>query len=119
MVDAGEEKTVLRQISFTHPNNTDENLLVEHLNITEIDYHHFDFSNLTQVTTIRAFERIDGINYRLLASRVFPDDYEAGVETVIVVLNGSGNDMKITLQSSIAEGSAKVIPGNVRDDIRL
>ncbi len=119
MVDAGEVKTVLRPILFSHPNTTVETDLVEHIGITEIDYHHFDLTNLTQATTIRAYEKTDGTNYRLLSSRVFPDDYDAGVETIILVLNGSGNDMKITLQSEIAEGSAKDIPGNVRDDIRL
>lgn len=118
MVDAGEIKTVLRDVLFSHPNTTVETILVEHIDITEIDYHHFDLSNLTQITTIRAFEKTDGINYRLLAQKEYPTDFDSGVETVVIILNGAGHDMKITLQSSIAEGSAKNIPGNVRDDLR-
>lgn len=118
MADAGEIKTVLRDVLFSHPNTTVETILAEHLSITEIDYHHFDLSNLLQSTTIRVYEKTDGTNYRLLSQRVYPDDYDDGIKTVVIVLNGGGHDMKITLQSSTSEGSAKSIPGNVRDDLR-
>lgn len=118
MVDAGELKFELRDVLFSHPNTTVETILVEHINITEIDYHHFDLSNLTQSTTIRAFEKTDGTNYKLLAESVYPEDFTDGVQTVVIILNGGGHDMKITLQSAISEGSAKSIPGNVRDELR-
>lgn len=119
MVDAGEVTNVLRAPSFSHPNTTVETDLVEHLLLTELIDHHFDFSNLTQQTTIRVFEKIDGITYRKITTKVFPDDYETGTEGVVVILDGSGQDMKITLQSSIAEGSAKAIEASVRDEIRI
>jgi len=121
MPDVGSITTVLRSISFTHGPGTDEQDLVEHLSITESDDHHFDFSNLSQVnsTTIRVFEKVDGITYRLLGIRIFPDDYDAGIQIVQIILNGAGQDMKITLQSSVDEGSAKTINGTVRDTIRI
>lgn len=118
LVDAGEIKTIVGNVSFSHPNTTVETDLDEHIKLTELDYHTLDFSNLTQITTIRVYEKTDGINYRLLSQRVFPDDYDTGVETIIVILNGGGQDMKITLQSAVAEGSAKSIPGTIRNDIR-
>lgn len=119
MVDAGEITTVLRTILFSHPNTTVETDLVEHLNLEELIDHHLDFSNLAQITTIRVFEKIDGSNYRQISQKVFPTDYEIGTLGVVIILDGSGQDMKITLESSIAEGSAKNIFGSIRDEIRV
>ena len=120
MPDAGENKFVFRSVSLSHPNTVTETDLVEHEGITERDTHHLDFTNLSQVneTTIRVYEKIDGINYRQLSQKIFPTEYETGTEAVIVVLDGAGQDMKITLESSVAEGSAKTIPGTVRDEVR-
>lgn len=120
MPDGGEITTVLRKLTFTHVNGTSETDLVEHLSLTELIDHHLDFSNLNAVnlTTIRAFEKIDGINYRKIGERVFPTDYEPGQTGIIVVLDGAGQDMKITLQSSISEGSNKTIPATTRDTVR-
>ncbi len=75
MVDAGEIKVFFRNVLFFHPNTLDETDLVEHLLFKEKDTHYFDFSNFTQDTTIRVFEKIDGINYRQLSQKVFPTDY--------------------------------------------
>ncbi len=120
MPDAGEQKISFRQVLFSHPNTIVETDLIEHPLHTEIDTHYFDFSNLSQVnkTTIRVYEKTDGINYRLVSQKIFPDNFE-GVQVIIIVLDGGEQDMKITLQSSIAEGSAKDIPGTVRDEIRI
>jgi len=119
MVDAGEITTVLRTVSFTHPITTTETTLVEHSNLTELITHHFDFSNFSEITTIRVFERIDGVNYRQLSKKLFPDDYETGTEAVIIILDGAGQDMKITLQSATVEPGIVTIPGTVRDKIRI
>lgn len=118
MVDAGEITTVFRNIAPSHPNTIAETTLIEHLLLTERDTHHLDFSALTQVTTIRVFERTDGVNYRQLSQRVFPTDYEPGSQLVIIVLDGAAQDMKITLESSVMEGSPTIIPGTVRDELR-
>jgi len=119
MPDVGSITTVLRSVTFSHPNTTAETTLVEHLSTTEIDDHHFDFSNLLQQTTIRVFEKADGVTYRLLSTRIFPDDYDTDVKIAKIILDGAGQDMKITLQSTLAEGSAKEIKGTVRDTIRI
>ena len=121
MPDAGAVDSVIRNVLFTHGPGTDEQDLVEHIGITEIDYHQFDLSNLSQVneTIMRAYEKTDGITYRLLSTRTFPTDYDPGVQTVVIILNGGGQDMKITFQSTVDEGSAKDINGTVRDDLRI
>lgn len=119
MVNLGEVTTVFRNVTFSHPDSILEEVLVEHLNLTQLIDHHFDFSNLTQQTTIRIFEKADGVNYKLLSIRVFPDSYDAGIEIVGIILNGADQDMKITLQSTLAEGSAREIKGTVRDNRRI
>ncbi len=121
MPDAGEITSTLRTVMFIHGPGTNEQLLVEHLSFSEIDDHHFDFSNLSQVnsTIIRTFEKADGVIYRQISRRVFPDDYEQDTQIVRVILNGAGQDMKITLQSLVDEGSGKQINGTVRDEIRI
>lgn len=120
MPDVGSITTVLRSVSFTHPDSTAEEILVEHLSLTELIDHHFDFTNLTQITTIRAFEKADGVVYQQIGEpRVFPDDYGPNTGIVRIVLDGAGQDMKITLQSSVTEGAARIIDGTTRDTIRI
>jgi len=120
MPDVGSVTTVLRSVSFTHDNGTAETILVEHDTLTELIDHHLDFNNIDQITIIRVSEKADGVNYRQIGeSRTFPTDYGTNTKIVRIVLDGAGQDMKITLQSQTAEGSNKTIPGTVRDTIRL
>jgi len=120
MPDVGSITTVLRSVLFTHLNSTSEEILVEHLSLTELIDHHFDFTNLLQQTTIRVFEKADGIVYQQIGDpRIFPDDYGVNTGIVRIVLDGAGQDMKITLQSTLLEGSAKTIDGTTRDTIRI
>lgn len=119
MVDAGEITTVLRRKTFNHPNTTTETDLVEHLLLTEKINHHFSFRNLTQQIKIRTFEKINETDYDQLGDTVtFPDDF-GDAQALIIVLDGAGQDMKITLQSVIAEGAARVIEASIRDTIRI
>lgn len=122
MPDVGSITTVLRNVSFSHGPGTAEEILVEHLSLTELIDHHFDFSNLSQVneTTIRVFEKADSITYRQIGeTRIFPTDYGINTQIVRIILDGAGQDMKITLQSAVDEGSTKTINGTTRDTIRL
>lgn len=122
MPDVGSVTTVLRSVSFSHPNTTTETTLIEHLSLTELIDHHLDFTNLSQVndTTIRVFEKADGTNYEQIGKdRKFPSNYGSNTGIVRIVLDGAGQDMKITLQSAVLEGSAKTIDGTTRDTIRL
>lgn len=123
MPDAGEIKFVFRSVSLSHPNTTTETTLVEHLLITEKDTHHFDLSNLSNPVTIRVYEKIDGAIYKLIANSLYPDQYTNQLtgltdKIVIIILDGGGQDMKITLQSDILEGSTKEIKATVRDEVR-
>lgn len=119
MVDAGEIRNVLRTVLFSHLNNTDEQDLVVHTTQTELITHHFDFSGFTEDVIIRVKEKIDGITFRQLSTRTFPTDFEAGTDAVIIILDGAGQDMKITLETPVTEGASVDIEGTVRDEIRL
>ncbi len=120
MPDVGSVTTVLRSVSFSHPNTITETTLIEHQSLTELIDHHLDFTNILQNTIIRVFEKANGINYEQVGeARTFPTDYGTGTEIVRIVLDGAGQDMKITLQSASLEGSAKTIDGTTRDTIRL
>jgi len=120
MPDVGSVTTVLRSVSLSHGSGTSEQILVEHLSLTELIDHHFDFSNLLEQTTIRVFEKANGTNYEQIGEpRIYPDDYGPDTRIVRIVLDGAGQDMKITLKSSQSEGSAKTIEGTTRDTIRL
>ncbi|MCZ6583047.1 MAG: hypothetical protein O6761_07760 [Thaumarchaeota archaeon] len=120
MVDAGEITTVLRTRILSHPNTTVETDLLEHLLLTEKITHNISFKNLAQQTTIRVLEKIDGTLYENIDSggAIFPDDF-GDATGVTIVLDGAGADMKITLESAIAEGSAKEIKLTARDELRL
>lgn len=119
MVDAGEIRNVLRTVLFSHPNTTVETDLVLHTNQTELITHHFDFSGFTGDVIIRAKEKIDAITFRQLSAKTFPTDFEAGTDAVIIILDGAGQDMSITLETPVAEGAPVDIEGTVRDEIRL
>lgn len=69
-----------------------------------------DFVNLTQKITIGVKSKVDGINYRLLSSALFPDDFPVGALAVPIVLYPSGSDWKITLKSSVLETAIRDIP---------
>ena len=120
MPDVGSVTTVLRSVSFSHPNTLVETILVQHTSLTELIDHHLDFSNILESTIIRVFEKADQNNFEQIGeSRTFPTDYGTGTKIVRIVLDGAGQDMKITLQSELLEGSVKTIDGTVRDTIRL
>ena len=120
MVDAGEVDTVFRTPDLSHPNTTIETTLVEHLLLEEKISHTFSLINLSLVnpTTIRVFQKTDGSTYEKLAEAVYPNDFTDGVTGIELITDGKAQDMKVTLQSSVAEGSAKTIPASVRDLIR-
>lgn len=119
MPDVGSITTVLREVELFHGPGTTEDILVEHLSLTELIDHHLDFSGLLQKTTIRVSEIVD-TNYKQIGeSRVYPDDYGDNTGIVRIVLDGAGGSMKITLQSELTENETISIKGTTRDTIRI
>ena len=102
-------------ISHTHINNTTEqditDLLFEPLNLIDIDAI-LDMTNITQQTIIRKLEKADGSTYEQVKKWTWPDDND-DVNDEISGLTAVGHnvDIKFTMQSVIAEGSNKTVPG--------
>jgi hypothetical protein len=118
MVDGGEVKTTFETATFNHPNTTSETDLIEFLTLKKFVVLNLDFINLTQSTTINVYDKIDGTNYRLLSTKIYPNDYDTNIIAVSVILDGGGQDMKITLTSGILEGSARDILADIRKEDR-
>lgn len=94
--------------TYSHSDNTTEQdafvytLLKDNIEVT------LDMTNLTQRTTVRVYEKIDGTNYRLVDSGIYPDDFDVN-KGILVEFNGKNIDCKITLQSIVTEGASRNI----------
>lgn len=105
---AGEEETG----SYNLPNDTAENTVLEITNTKRVrlDAVWLDFNTLVQDCTIKVYHKIDGINYREYDSFSWATTEEDGVLLKNIVIN---NDWKITVTSTVAQGSIVAIPYNV------
>ena len=66
-----------------------------------------DLYNLTQTTTIRVKEKIDGTNHRTIDSLVWDTTMDKGVPIIDFY---ASKDIQVTLQSSVAEGASRSVP---------
>jgi hypothetical protein len=98
--------------SLTHRNGIDEDdiLVISPTELTEYLILLLDVNTLTQDTTIRTYIEVDGANYRLVDSAVFPADFPSGVKCVPIGLYPLNVNWKISMQSAIAEGADRNIP---------
>ena len=105
---AGEEETG----SYNLPNDTAENTVLEITNTKRVrlDAVWLDFVNLVQDVTIKVYHKIDGTNYREYDSFSWATSEEDGVLLKNITIN---NDWKITVTSTVAQGSIVAIPYNV------
>ncbi len=96
---------------YEHPDGTSEEdaVVITPTELFEYKTLLLDLSNLTQVTTIRTYIRVDGANDHLNDSAVFPDDFPTGTKVVPVRLCPLSVTMKLTLQSAVGEGEARSI----------
>lgn len=102
--------------TFALPNGVTEVDILEFLGTDDKITVSMDFSNLVNKIKIRIKEKVDGINYRLTQSAIFPDDFDGDQGNLTI--DGKGRDTKITLQSLTAEGSVKNIPHARVEELR-
>jgi|32_taG_2_1085360.scaffolds.fasta_scaffold03731_10 hypothetical protein len=101
--------------TYTHANGTTEDTAIS-ITANEADVTiAFDVSLLTQNTTIRVKEEVDGTTAEIQSEKVFPTDFDTNVESVIVSLVGKGRDQVVTFQSGTSEGASRDIPWSRRD----
>jgi len=104
--------------TYPHPNDTSENdamVILASKNNIEVS---FDMINLAQTTTVRVYEKVDDATYRPASEKVYPTDFPANVDDMVINLNGKDVDMKITFQSGTAEGSVKNVPHARVEELR-
>ncbi len=103
--------------NFNLPNGVTEVDLLEFLQTDDRITVSMDFINIAEKLKIRIKEKVDGTNYRLAQSSVYPDDFDGAQANL--TLDGKGRDLKLTLQSLTAEGSIKIIPHARVEEIRI
>lgn len=99
--------------TFALPSGTTEQDVVEILagnSIIQIGAIFLDLVNLTQNATIRVYVRIDDTNYREIAGATFP--WTTSDPDGVLAVSGitTDHDIKVTIQSSVAEGASRDIP---------
>lgn len=115
MPDLSDSRTQFSNESHNQVNNTAEQIIMEFLLLRDFIHIDLDLDVITQTTILKIFERVDGTNYSEVKSVIFDPTYVVGdfdtdVMVVETELDGGGQDMKLTMQSTVAEGMDMTIP---------
>lgn len=112
MVDLSEVRSSHRHVVHEHPNDLSQHAILtieggvpargnNYFNVS------IDMSMIDNQTTFRVQRKVNGA-YGIEKVTIYPDDYPAEVELVNFELEGQGGDMRITMQSTVAEGPTNV-----------
>lgn len=110
MPDLSGSRTQYENKSHNQVDNISQQNVEELVNLRDLIHIDLDMDELSQNMIIKIFEKTDGITYSQIEKAIFPTDFDTGVKILGIILDGGGNDMKLTLQSSIAEGMDRTIP---------
>ena len=118
MPDFGNSKTQFFTQTKSHLSDTDPQDLIIFTNLKKYISLNINMSNLVNDTTVEVFEKTDGTNYRLMSTKIYPTDYDTGIDIITAFLDGVGQDMKVTLTSAVLEGSSKNVVVTSREKKR-
>ncbi len=104
--------------TYSHSNDTNENVVLTFTAAIQDINLYLDMVNITQTSTIREYIEVDASTYRQLSAKVFPTDFDTSTKSISISFKQPNKDYKITLQSSVVEGSAKNIPYSYRTESR-
>lgn len=98
--------------TISHPAGVAEqdSLEITPAELTEYSILLLDMNALAQNTTIRIYIKINGTDYRLIDSAIFPTDFPTNAKGVPIELWQLSVKWKITLQSAVTEGVDRSIP---------
>ena len=98
--------------TYKHPSGTTEQDVLEILlsSRTKINNIYLDLTMLTQNCTIRVYTKVDGTTYVEIDSLTWTTADRDGVVISMLV---SDFDVKVTIQSAVAEGATRNIPYRV------
>lgn len=120
MPDINNALTQVSSEIHVHPDNTNEHVVEEFLDFRGITVVNMDLSNIVEADLmITIQEKVDGINYRIKSFKLYPADFDTDVKTVVITMEGSGNDLKLTVQSTTAEGADRNVPLTLRETVVL
>jgi hypothetical protein len=98
--------------TYSHPSGLGEQFpaaLTFAAAIQEIEIE-LDLNALAQNMNVKTYSQIDGANYRQVAFKVFPTDFDTGTKSVILVHLQKNSLFRVGLTSAVAEGVAVDIP---------
>jgi len=115
MPDFSESRTQYSNESHTQVNNLNEQIVQEFTNLRDSIHIDMDLDTIGENIIVKIFEKVDGTNYTQVRDALFDPTYVTGdfdddIKIVEVDLNGGGQDMKLTLQSVVLEGSNVIVP---------
>ena len=103
-------KNTVSAAVYAHPNSiAEQDAYVFAAAIQKVSIR-FDMSGLAQKTTVREKEQVDGANYRGISAKVFPDEFDAGAQEVVIDYVQANALYKITFQSAVLEGGVVNVP---------
>jgi hypothetical protein len=117
MVDAGEVTTTFKTEAVDYTATGSDVNFITFTNLQDKVILHIDTTNMADPTTIKVKGTINGTIDLILSTKIFPTDYDSGVTGIVYILNGAGEDMKVTLNSTTAV--LTTIGTNSRTEIRL
>lgn len=115
MVDGGEVKTTFIKKNVAYIGTGSDVDFLTFTNLKDKIIVHISTTNLLNPTTIKVKETINGVSDHVPSTKIFPTDFDSGITSLIYVLDGGGENMKITLQS-IAAGSVDIGINQRRED---
>ncbi len=115
MPDLSSTRTQYENKSHTQVNNTAEQIVEEFLDLRDDIHIDLDLDEITQSISIKIFEKVDGTNYTQVTDALFDPTYVTGdfdtdITIVETELDGGGQDMKLTIESLVAEGMNRIVP---------
>jgi len=117
MVDGGEVKTTFISKAIAYIATGSDVDFISFTNLKDKIIIHIDATLLVDPTVIKVKETINGVTNRNSSKKDFPANFDNSLQALIYVLDGGGEDIKITL-SSAAAGSVD-IGINQRRETRL
>lgn len=117
MADDGEIKTTFETSSVNYTAASIDVDFITFTNLRDKVTIHIDTTNLVDPTTIKVKETVNGVTDLTVSTKIFPADYDTGVTSIVFVLDGAGEDMRVTLNSITA--TVVSIGTNTRSTIRL
>jgi len=119
MPDLTESRTQFSTQTLSHSSNLSEQDTLEFIALKNHIRISMDISSFVQELTVRTYEKVDGTSYQQLNAKVFPTDYDESTETIVIIFDGGGHDMKFTLESTnIVEGATRTPTTTIRETTR-